>query len=177
MKTPNVVIRTRLTQIFMMPAFLLPVCWLAFMQVFSQSLFTIEFVVSSVMISVALLLIARKFMSESEAARVEGDKIVFSKRSAISLDDLASFSFDDGITLRMKGSLFSFYLQCHKNPEGYSVLIDELRAAFSERRKNNQYMPRQKFFYGTWKTRLIAYGLTLVHVWFTVLFAKYYLYY
>lgn len=81
MKTPNVVIRTRLTHVMMMPAFLLPVLWIAFMNVFPWTLFTIAFVVSSAMISVALLLIAREFMSESEGARVENDKIVFNSRS------------------------------------------------------------------------------------------------
>ena len=181
MKTPNVVIRTRLTHILMMPSFFLPVCWAAFMQVFSQLLFTIELVVSSVMISVALLLIARKFLSESEVAWVEDDKIMFGSRKPISFDELKSFSFEDGITLRMKGRFFTLYLQCHNNPVGYSGLIDELRSALSERRKISQtggaYMPRQKFFYGTWKTRLIGYGFALIYALFTGLFAKYYLYY
>ena len=180
MKTPNVVIRTRLTHVMMMPAFLLPVFWIAFMNVFPWTLFTIEFVVSSAMISVALLLIAREFMSESEGARVENDKIVFNSRSPISFDDLKSFSFDDGVTLKIKGKLFALHLQCHRNPEGYSALIDELRTAFSDRRKSSQisgaYMPRQKFFYGTWKTRLIGCGMTLIYACFTALFAKYYLY-
>lgn len=180
MKTPNVVISTRLTQVLMMPAFILPVCWLAFMQVFSRSLFTIEFVVSSVMISVALLLIAREFVSESEVAWVEGDKIMFRSRKSISFDELKSFSFEDGITLRIKGSFFSLYLQCHNNPVGYSGLVDELRWALSERRKSSQasgcYMPRQTFFYGTWKARLIGYGFILIYALLTGLFAKHYLY-
>lgn len=181
MKTPNVLIRTRLTQFFMMPSLFLPVFWIAFMQVFSQSLFTIEFVVSSVMISVGLLLIAREFVSESEVAWVEDDKIMFRSRKPISFDELKSFSFENGITLRMKGKFFALYLQCHNNPVGYSGLVDELRSAFSERRKNSQasgvYMPRQKFFYGTWKTRLIGYGVALLHALATGLFAKHYLYY
>ena len=180
MKAPNVVIRTRFTHAMMTPVFLLPLFWIAFMKAFPWMPFTIELVVSSVMISMALFLIAREFMSESEVARVENDTIVFNSRRAISFDDLKSFSFEDGLTLRVKGKLFPLHFQCHSNPQGYSALIDELRMAFSERRKTSQssgaYMPRQKFFYGTWKTRLIGYGATLSYAYSTVLFAKYYLY-
>lgn len=151
------------------------------MQVYSQLLFTIEFVVSSAIISVALLLIAREFVSESEVAWVEGDKIMFRSRKPISFDELKSYSFEDGITLRVRGKLFALYLQCHNNPVGYSGLVDELRSALSERRKSSQasgsYMPRQRFFYGTWKTRLIGYGFALMYAVFTGLFAKHYLYY
>lgn len=177
MESPNIVIRTRLVQFLMISPFILPLYWFLFLLIFSDVHYTIEFKVSSGMISVALFMISRTFLSDSQVATVEHDRIVFASRKPILFDQLVSVSFDDGLTLRARGALFAFIVQNPGNKEGYGHFIKAFRSAFSEWQKNRldkgMPVPRQNHFYGTWKARMVGCGMLFTYALLVALSLKF----
>lgn len=139
MKDINLKIRTRPVQFVIMTPLLLPLYWAVLIYVFTMDAFTIESIVSSVMISFALMMIGLEFLTESEIARVEEDRIVFSYRKPIPFSEIESFIFDNGFKLKTRSGFWALQFKCPgKNTQGYVQFLEDFKSALSAWKKQNQ---------------------------------------
>lgn len=139
MKDINLKIRTRPVQFVIMTPLLLTLYWAVLIYVFTMDAFTIESIVSSVMISFALMMIGLEFLTESEIARIEEDRIVFSYRKPIPFSEIESFIFDNGFRLKTRSGFWALRFQCPgKNTQGYVQFLEDFKSALSAWKKQNQ---------------------------------------
>lgn len=168
MKDINLKIRTKPVQFVIMTPFLLPFYWFALMYFFTKDVFVIELIVSSVMISFALMMIGLEFLTESETARVEGDKIVFNYRKPIHFSQIESFTFDDGFRLKTRSEFWVLKFLCPgRDSQGYVQFLEDFKSSLSEWQEQNQEtgvgMPRRKHFYGTRMATLTGFVLIVLY--------------
>lgn len=159
MKASNVTIITRPAQLMIFAPLFMIFYWAVLYMLFSREAFSPEFMVSSVMISVGLMLIGLEFFSEPEIARVEVDKIVFNARKPIPFSEIESFAFDDGFKLKERSGFWVLLFQSpNKNGDGHARFLEDFKTALSEWKDQNlgtcQAMPQQTYFYGTWKAKI-----------------------
>ena len=169
MKDINLKIRTKPVQFIIMTPFFLPFYWFVLICIFAKDILTIELIVSSVMISFALMMIGLKFLTESETARIEGDKIVFNYRKPIHFSEIESFTFDDGFRLNTRSECWVLKFLCPgKDSQGYVQFLEDFKSTLSEWQERNQEtgvdMPRRRYFYGTRKATLTGVVLIVLYV-------------
>lgn len=139
MKDINLKIRTKPAQLIIISPLFLPFFLIALGFILPGYLLVIELVVSSVMISLALMMIGLEFLTESETARVEGDKIVFNCRKPIHFSEIESFVFDGAFRLKTKSEFWVLTFRCPgKDSRGYVQFLENFKSALSEWQEQNQ---------------------------------------
>lgn len=139
MKDINLKIRTKPAQFMIISPVILPFFLAGLSFILPRYLLVIELVVSSVMISLALMMIGFEFLTESETARVEGDKIVFKHRKPIHFSEIESFVFDGAFRLKTKSAFLVLTFRCPgKDSRGYVQFLEDFKSALSEWQEQNQ---------------------------------------
>lgn len=165
MNCPNVVVRTWPVMLVIFAPVSLPLALVIFLGDVSMEFSAIEMMVAIAMVSIALTLIGLKFLSEVETARVEEDRIVFKYKKIILFSEIESFTYDNGFRIKMKSRFWSLlFHDLRNNGEGYCEFMYDLKLALSDYRERNLSsgvdMPKQKFFFGTWKA--VALGVAFI---------------
>ena len=139
MKDINLKIRTKPAQFIIISPILLPFFLIALIFILPRYLLVIELVVSSVMINLALMMIGLEFLTESETARIEGDKIVFNHRKPIHFSEIESFVFDRAFRLKTKSEFWVLTFRCPgKDSRGYVQFLEDFKSALAEWQERNQ---------------------------------------
>lgn len=170
MNHPNLVIRTWPVVLVIFAPISLPLALMIFLGLLSTEFLAIEMMVAIGMVSIALTMIGLNFLSEAETARVEEDRIVFKTGKTILFSDIESFTYDNGFRMKVKSRFWTLLFHgARKNEEGYCDFMYDLELALSDYREQRLsaglVMPRQIFFFGTWKAVTLGFALL---AWYAV---------
>lgn len=171
MNCPNVVIRTWPVMLVICAPITVPLALVIFLGDLFIEFAAIEMMVATAMVSIALTLIGLKFLSEVETARVEEDRKAFKSGKTILFSEIESFTYDNGFRMKVKSRFWSLlFHDLRKNGEGYSDFMYDVKLALSDYRERNLNsgvdMPRQKFFFGTWKAVVLGFSLLTLYGFF-----------